>query len=129
MMEVTHSDSQINDDANSDRRLLRRLFRSKIAPLAHRYRQQRRQLLDGNPQQDLPTYYHHRASTRMTKEEFETGSGRSVQELTAGMQAIWSEADDTDLQQLAPQFARLAEKLRSTQVETDDVSPFIYVMY
>jgi hypothetical protein len=111
-----------------DRRL-EKFFRAELLPLARQYKREGRCLLAGNPDGSLSSYYEQRKSTRMSRSDFEKGSCRSTEELAAELEAMWRQQGFDELAALAPQLAKLAERLRQTQPETEDVSPFVYAMY
>lgn len=112
----------------ADRRL-EKFFRAELLPLAQKYQRDGRCLLAGNPDRSLPTYYEPREKTRMSRSDFESGSCRSTEELAAALEAMWRDQGFDELAALAPQLARLAERLKRTQPDTEDVSPFVYAMY
>jgi hypothetical protein len=112
----------------TDRRL-ERFFRSELLPIARQYQHEGRSLLDGNPDPTQPTYYQRRTMTKMSKADFESGSCRDSEELAAALNAMWRKQGFDELAELAPRLAQLAERLKQTQPDTEDVSPFIYAMY
>jgi hypothetical protein len=111
-----------------DRRL-EKLFRTELLSLSRKYQREGRSLLAGNPDPQLTTYYHRRSKTKMSKADFESGSCRSSDELAKALSAMWRQQGLVELAELAPQLAQLAERLKESQPESDDVSPFVYAMY
>ncbi len=111
-----------------DRRL-KKFFRSELLGIAAQYRREGRELLAGNPDPDLSSYYIRRSQTKMSKQDFESGSCRHPGELAQALNELWSSQGYEELCKLAPQLAKLAESLKRSQQETDEISPFVYVMY
>jgi hypothetical protein len=111
-----------------DRRL-ERFFRTELLKVAERYRREGRELLAGNPDAQLPTYYVRRSRTRMSKQDFEQGACRDADELATALRDLWQEQGFVELSELAPQLAKLADRLKQSQCETDEISPFVYAMY
>ena len=111
-----------------DRRL-EKFFRHELLAVAHRYHCESRKLLAGNPDPQLASYYLPRLNTKMTKSDFEQGACRTPDELVQQLADMWREQGYAELSRLAPQIGQLAARLKETQQETDEVSPFVYVMY
>ena len=112
----------------TDRRL-DNFFRAELLPLAQKYQREGRALLAGNPDPSQATYYERRTVTRMSKSDFESGSCRRLEDLAAALDALWRQQGFDELAELAPQLAKLAERLKETQPDTEEVSPFVYAMY
>ena len=111
-----------------DRRLAK-FFRTELLRISRQYRRESRELMAGSPDSQLASYYVVREKTKMTKADFENGSCASPDELASALSDMWDEQGFTELSSVAPQFAKLAERLKKSQLESDEVSPFIYVMY
>ena len=97
--------------------------------IAEQYRREGRELLAGNPDPSLPSYYVRRERTKMTKRDFESGSCRHPDELAEALSEMWRGQGFAELSELAPRMAKLAEKLKEVQSETDEISSFVYAMY
>jgi hypothetical protein len=113
----------------SEDRRLDKFYSSQLLRVSQQYQHEGRRLLAGNPDPQLPSYYAQRSRTTMTKEDFETGSCRGIGELAEALRQMWDDQGFTELSDLAPQMANLAARLKGSQHESEDVSPFVYVMY
>jgi hypothetical protein len=111
-----------------DRRL-EKFFRSELLRISQQYQREGRPLLAGNPDPKLPTYWRRRDKMKMSKADFESGSCRSPDELANALAEMWRQQGLTELSEIAPQLAKLAGRLKRSQHESDEVSPFVYVMY
>jgi hypothetical protein len=120
--------STATKNATHDRRL-EKFFRNELLAVAHRYECEGRSLLAGNPDPQLASYYMPRPQTKLTKSDFEQGACRTPDELIEALADMWREQGYAELSRLAPQMGQFAERLKETQQETDEVSPFVYVMY
>ncbi len=80
------------------------------------------------PEASVESYFVKRESRRMEKGDFVVPACSSEGDLPGTMQSQWSEEEG--LRALAGDMGRLAEALRREgQQQTDEVSPFIYVMF
>jgi hypothetical protein len=113
----------------SEDRRLDKFYSTQLLRVSQQYRREGRQVLAGNPDPQLPSYYVQRSQTTMTKKDFETGSCRDTDELAEALREMWGDQGFEELAELAPQLAKLAARLKGSQHESEDVSPFVYVMY
>ena len=59
----------------------------------------------------------------MTKADFEEGSCASPQQLDSALSKMWQGQGYAELSSVAPQLAKLAERLKEAQLESGEVSP------
>ncbi len=78
---------------------------------------------------DLPSYYVERENRTMTPEQFEVAGLESPQRLGPALGEFWKKRRMPELAALAAGLSQLAGDLREVEEETDEVSPFIYVMF
>lgn len=74
----------------------------------------------------LSSYFITREECRMTPEAFDLGSQMNPARLAETLERLWA---GTELEPLAKPLAQLAKQVTSVENQSDDVSPFIYVMY
>jgi hypothetical protein len=65
----------------------------------------------------------------MTKSDFEFGGCASPDSVEKDLANLWKRRNMSAFGVLCPGIARLAKTLRQTEVESDSVSNFVYVMY
>lgn len=75
------------------------------------------------------SYFIVRKNPRMTREMFELGSNISFANLENRLADFWSENGNPELKPLAKPLAELAKSVYSIENQSDEVSPFSYVMY
>jgi hypothetical protein len=111
-----------------DRRL-DKFFRTELLPISQQYAREGRQVLAGSPDPQSSSYFLRRTKTTMTRADFESGSCACPADLADVLAEMWRQQGFGELSALAPQMAKLAERLKQSQHETEEVSPFVYAMY
>lgn len=82
------------------------------------------------PDPDAPTYYASRSRRTLRKQDFVILGCDSPEALAAALRALWQSQGCEELTPLIPSLVRLADALRRAQEQqTEEVSPFVYVMY
>ena len=116
-------------DPASAEAAVRNFFEQRLMPLA------RRMAADGNlffplrPDPSLISYYKDRTQKVMKKEDFEVRACEGFEDFARGMAEMWSARGHEELAALAPELAGLARQLHLVEEQTEEVSPFIYVMF
>lgn len=104
-------------------------FREVLAPAALRERESGREFFALRPDASAESYYVEPTKREMKPEDFELRAGESVEEFVRELAALWSSEGREELASMAPRLAALAAEVREDEEQTDDVSPFMYVMF
>lgn len=120
---MSPTDDSIADD------LIKHVFFDGLMPLAAKLRLDvaRTPLIEDSKEQD--TYFQRKANQSASPEDFEAVTYQSVEELKQQLRDLWEKQGFSELAELAPTFARIAELLRPTEKQDEEVSPFLYVMF
>ncbi|HKG14197.1 MAG TPA: hypothetical protein VKB12_12800 [Pyrinomonadaceae bacterium] len=115
-------------DAAKDRSAVA-FFREVLVPLAQAGRESGREFFALRPDEAAESYYVEPTKSAMRPEDFELRACESIQDFVRELAALWSSEGREDLAAMAPRLAALASELREDEEQTDDVSPFMYVMF
>jgi hypothetical protein len=115
-------------DADRDRSAAD-FFREVLVPVALRERESGREFFALRPDDAAESYYVEPTKRAMRPEDFELRAADSVEEFVRELAALWSFEGREDLAAMAPRLAALASELREDEQQSDDVSPFMYVMF
>ncbi len=113
----------------SARRALEAFFDTTVLPLSARLREQGTTLMPLGPDPSRASYYVTRHRPSMTREDFESPSCASFDDLAQRLEAQWRSHGREDLAALAPALGALAREAYALDDESADVSPFVYVMF
>src|SRR5262245_15222865 len=116
-----------SDDPHADE--LRRFFDEQLMPAARQRLASRGPSFAVRPDPEAKTYFAARAKTRASASDLELSSLRDEAAVASALQAFWTARGEPELAALAGELSRLAIGLRSVETPTDEVSPFIYVMF
>ena len=78
---------------------------------------------------DASTYYKTRQKTSMSKQDFEIGGYSTLETFAADLTAFWENNDDSKICKLIPSLTELANELYLVEDESENLSPYIYVMF
>jgi len=78
---------------------------------------------------DASTYYKTRQKTSMSKQDFEIGGHSTLETFAADLTAFWENNDDSKICKLIPSLTELANELYFVEDESEELSPYIYVMF
>ena len=78
---------------------------------------------------DASTYYKTRQKTSMSKQDFEIGGHSTLESFAADLTAFWENNDDSKICKLIPSLTELANELYFVEDESEELSPYIYVMF
>ena len=78
---------------------------------------------------DASTYYKTRQKTSMSKQDFEIGGHSTLETFAADLTAFWESNDDSKICKLIPSLTELANELYFVEDESENLSPYIYVMF
>lgn len=123
-------DGRVEDvDAGKDRRAAD-FFNEVLVPVALRERERGREFFALRPDASAESYYVEPTKRAMRQEDFELRAADSVEEFVRELAALWaSEGREELAAAMAPRLAALASEVREDEEQTDDVSPFMYVMF
>jgi hypothetical protein len=106
-----------------------RFFSDELLPLAARLKGESVRFLETRLEQGAASYFVRRPQSAMARIDFESGGCTSPDGVEADLAGLWSRGDGKPLAVMAPGIAQLARTLRQVEVESGDVSNFVYVMY
>ena len=115
-------------DARKDR-VAADFFREVLVPLALRERESGREFFALRPDVEAESYYVEPTKREMRPEDFELRAGESVEEFVRELAALWASEGREELAAMAPRLVALASEVREDEKQSDDVSPFMYVMF
>jgi hypothetical protein len=104
-------------------------FREVLVPVALRERESGREFFALRPDAAAESYYVEPTKREMRPEDFELRAADSVEDFVRELAALWSSEGREELAAMAPRLAALAAEVRENEGQTDDVSPFMYVMF
>jgi hypothetical protein len=125
------SSTEVRDeeiDADKDRSAAD-FFREVLVPVALRERARGREFFALRPDAAAESYYVEPTRREMSPEEFELRASESIEAFVRELAALWSFEGREELAAMAPRLASLASELREDKQQSDDVSPFMYVMF
>jgi hypothetical protein len=115
-------------DAGRDRSAAA-FFDEVLVPVALVERERGRAFFALRPDASAESYYVEPTKRAMKPEDFELRAADSVEEFVRELAALWASEGREELASMAPRLAALASELREDEEQTDDVSPFMYVMF
>ena len=75
------------------------------------------------------TYFVRRSKVSMDPSDFETGGCSSSEDIKKALVDLWGAEGNNDLSIMADAIVQLAELTHQSVEQTDEVSPFMYVMF
>jgi hypothetical protein len=108
---------------------VRKVFMKEVVPVSNLSKKREQVFFPLRPDNQLSTYYREREQTAMTLGDFEVPGCESSEKLEKALAELWGSQGYAELVPLAQTTARLAEMLRESEDESQEVSPFIYVMF
>ncbi len=113
-----------NDKASTE---VRNFFLMQLMPLTKNIHEKEEGFFELKPQAE--SYYLKREETCMKPTDFEISGCYSFEDFEKELQKMWIEDGIPEFATLAPTLANLAEMLSCTDEQTEEVSPFLYVMF
>ena len=107
----------------------RAFFDKELVPLAQRLKSAGRPMFATAADPALPTYFKTRTRPVMGREDFTVRGVESPAAFAQAMGDYWKRSAFPEMAALAPSMGKLAELLRGTPEQDEEVSPFIYVMF
>ena len=108
---------------------VRKFFLKELIPLAEQLRGEGKAFFPVKGDPGATTYYIQRDKTTMTPEDFEVVGCDAVEGFEEALIDLWRSQGYPQLTALAPTLSRLARSLYHVEEQTEEVSPFIYVMF
>lgn len=108
---------------------IRRFFEAELMPLAQRYAKEHRPLFPRSADSSKASYFHLRTRTSMSRDDFVIKGVESPQAFAESLRTLWAASQHPEMASFARSMRELAALLRGGEESTDDVSPFIYVMF
>lgn len=108
---------------------IKQFCEKEFRPVAEKLTAEGHRFFEHGGNEDADSYYIRRSRKSMRKEDFETPSFKNAAEFAAELSAMWKSQGLDDLASLTPSMARLAEQLQQVEEQSDEVSPFVYVMF
>jgi hypothetical protein len=108
---------------------IKKVFYGEILPLAKRMLVNEKAFFPLTSDSELNTYYISRKQQKISSEDFEIAGCDSPENLTLALMKLWSSEEYPELSSLAESMSKLAKTLHFQKEQSDEVSPFIYVMF
>jgi hypothetical protein len=115
-------------DAGKDRSAAD-FFNEVLAPVALGERESGREFFALRPDASAESYYVEPTKRAMKPADFELRAADSVEDFISDLAALWASEGREELASMAPRLAALASEVREDEEQSDDVSPFMYVMF
>lgn len=104
-------------------------FEQELIPLAAEIKKQQDIIPWISLDTGASTYYKTRQKTSMSKLDFEIGGHSTLETFAADLAAFWNNNDDSKLSELVPSLAKLANELHVAEDQSEEISPYVYVMF
>jgi len=104
-------------------------FEQELIPLAAEMKQQQDIIPWISLDADASTYYITRQKTSMSKQDFEIGGHSTLETFAADLTTFWNNNDDSNLCELVPSLAELANELHVVEDQNEEISPYVYIMF
>jgi hypothetical protein len=128
-IEVRGGEKDLLKDESAKDESAAAFFREVLVPAALRERESGREFLALRPDAAAESYYVEPTKREMRPEDFELRAADSLEDFVRELAALWSSEGREELAAMAPRLAALAAEVRTDEEQTDDVSPFMYVMF
>jgi hypothetical protein len=115
-------------DAGKDR-CASAFFDEALVPVALGERERGREFFALRPDASAESYYVEPTKREMKPEDFELRASESAEDFISELAALWASEGREELASMAPRLAALASEVREDEEQSDDVSPFMYVMF
>ena len=107
-----------------------RLFDEVVLPLHEKIQREGVELFPAGPDLSRESYFQARTKRRMSREDFEAASYDGAAGLAGALRSVWQNGNLAELTGSAEKQAAVAVALQAeAEAQTDEVSPFIYVMF
>ncbi|MBL7124598.1 MAG: hypothetical protein ISS51_00680 [Dehalococcoidales bacterium] len=106
-----------------------RFFFEELMPLAKKLQDEGKAFFSVKPNPNAQTYYKKREKTIMHPESFEVVGCDSFDSFEEALIDMWTSQGYSELTKLAPTLLKLAKSLYFVEEQSEDISPFIYVMF
>ncbi|HEX8920765.1 MAG TPA: hypothetical protein VF766_04775 [Pyrinomonadaceae bacterium] len=104
-------------------------FKEVLVPLALSERAEGKSFFPLCADPDVESYYVEPTRRMMKASDFELRAAESLADFIKELAALWASEGHEELVTLAPRLLELAEEMGEEEIETEDVSAFMYVMF
>lgn len=108
---------------------VRNVFMKEVVPVSRLSKKEGKVYFPVGPDPNALTYYRKQVQTVMTPEDFEVSGCESLDRLEIALAELWSSQGHNELVPLSLTTSKLARLLHESEQESEQVSPFIYVMF
>jgi hypothetical protein len=119
----------MNSTEGKKTKIIQEFYNKQLMPLAEKLDVKNKPLMPLGAEPAARTYYISRRQTSMTRQDFEAPSVSNARELEEAMHNLWVKFRPSELAGLAKPMAKMSQQLAQTEEQTEEVSPFIYVMF
>ena len=110
-------------------REIRKYFYEELLPVAKKVLAERKGLFPVAAEPELGTYFTARQHEKASSTDFEIHGCESPEQLAHALGQMWSSQGYPELGALAESMSKLARTLHFVTEQSDEISPFIYVMF
>ncbi len=104
-------------------------FNDLLSPLAVRERDRAKSFFPLGADPRAESYYVEPPRRVMAAADFELRAAESLADFVKELTALWASEGHEELAALAPRLLALAEEMGEREEQSEDVSPFMYVMF
>ena len=108
---------------------VKKFFFEELMPLAEKLRDEGKSFFAVRPDPAAKTYYIKRKKTAMDPASFEVAGCDSFDSFEKALADMWTSQGYPELAVLAPTLLKLTKSIYSVEEQSEEVSPFIYVMF
>ena len=119
--------NSINENDNFSQ--IRKYFNDELLPAARKMLADQNSFFPVVADPSLETYYTARDHRNASPEDFEIAGCDSPENFALALYKMWSSEGYPELSALAESMSKLAKSLHFAKEQSDEVSPFIYVMF
>jgi hypothetical protein len=119
--------NSINENDNFNQ--INKYFYNELLPIARKMLADKKLFFPVVADPNLKTYYITRHLQKTSPEDFEIAGCDSPENFALALFKMWSSEGYPELSALAESMSKLAKSLHFAKEQSDEVSPFIYVMF
>ena len=108
-------------------KIIQEFFNQQVMPLSKQLHSKEQPLMPLAPETKAETYYISRSQTSTNRQDFEAPAVSNERELEKALREQWNHSPE--FANLAQPSANIAQKLAETEEQTEEVSPFTYIMF
>lgn len=116
-------------DPKNNLSMISKVFSEQLLPLAAQIKANKKDFFEKHGDPSRKTYYVQREQRTVNRDSFAPIGCETEGELSSALAKLWESQGYPELILLAQSFATLAVACRSDEEQSEEVSPFIYVMF